>query len=45
MLQLQFERLKMKETKTIDQFMTKVSSIDTNFQTNNGNLEQMLVVQ
>ena len=44
-LRLQFESLKMKESETVDQFMTKVSGIVTQFQTYGEPLEQKIVVQ
>ena len=44
-LRLQFESLKMKETKTVDQFMIRVSSIVTQFQTYGEHLEHKVVVQ
>ena len=42
---LQFESLKMKESETVDQFMTRVSGIVTQFQTYGEPLEQKIVVQ
>ena len=44
-LRLQFESLKMKESKTVDQFMNRVSSIVTKFQTYGELLEQNIVVE
>ena len=44
-LWLQFESLKMKELETVDQFMTRVSGIVTQFQTYGEPLEQKVVVQ
>ena len=44
-LRLQFESLKMKESETVDQFMTKVSGIVIQFQTYGEPLEQNIVVQ
>ena len=44
-LQLQFESLKMKEIETVDQFMTRVLAIVTQFQTYGEPLEQKVVVQ
>ena len=43
-LRLQFESLKMKETKTVDQFMIRVSSIVTQFQTYGEPIEHKVVV-
>ena len=44
-LRLQFESLKMKESESVDQFMTRVSSLVTQFQTYGEPLEQNIVVQ
>ena len=44
-LRLQFESLKMKESETVDQFMTRVSGIVTPFQTYGEPLEKNFVVQ
>ena len=43
-LRHQFESLKMKETKTIDHFMTRVSGIVTQFQTYGEPLEHKVFV-
>ena len=42
---LQFESLKMKELENVDQFMTRVSGIVTQFQTYGETLEHNIVVQ
>ena len=44
-LRLQFESLKMKESKSVDLFMTRVSGLMTQFQTYGESLEQKIVVQ
>ena len=44
-LRLQFESLKMKESKSVDQFMTRVSGIVTQFQTYGEPLEQKIIFQ
>ena len=44
-LRLQFESLNMKETETIDQFMTRVLGIVTQFQNYGEPLEHKVVVQ
>ena len=44
-LRLQFESLKMKESEIVDQLMTRVSGIVTQFQTYGEPLEQKIVVQ
>ena len=44
-LRLQFESLKMKESETIDQFMTRVSGIVTQFQTYGEPIEQKVFFQ
>ena len=44
-LRLQFESLKMKESETVDQFMTRVSGIVAQFQTYGEPLEQKIIVQ
>ena len=44
-LRLQFESLKMKESESIDLFMTRVSGLVTQFQTYGELLEQKIVVQ
>ena len=44
-LRLQFESLKMKESETVDQFMTRILGIVTQFQTYGEQLEQNIVVQ
>ena len=44
-LHLQFEILKMKESETVDQFLTRVSGIVTEFQTYGEALEQKIIVQ
>ena len=44
-LLLQFEILKIKESESVDQFMTRVSGLVTQFQTYGELLEQKIVVQ
>ena len=44
-LHIQFECLKMKESKNVDEFMTRVSGIVTQFQTYGEPLEQKIIVQ
>ena len=44
-LRLQFESLKMKESEFVDQFMTRVLGIVTQFQTYGEPLEQKIIVQ
>ena len=44
-LRLQFESLKMKELESVNQFMTRVSRLVTQFQTYGQLLEQKIVVQ
>ena len=44
-LRLQFESLKMKESESVDLFMTRVSILVTQFQTYGEPLEQKIVVQ
>ena len=44
-LRLQFESLKMKESETVDQFMTRVSGIVTQFQNYGEPLKKNIVVQ